>query len=261
MLLQFKNAATCIKILLFVVMATLYSFAQQQEDVVYLKNGGLIRGRIIENIPNLKVVIKTWADNIYTFQADEIDKIQQETITTLPENRTIYYKTPDWYGIAELAVSIGGKHNIYDAYSNLNGHLGVSAGYCFNRFAALGLACNMDWHRQFGVISLAGEYRGELLKNQTLTPYWHIASGYGFTTNRDIDPEDNFQVGYDYSGGMYWRAGGGIHLRTKSRLGMLFGANFQYQSVKERQWQNNQTWEMVQIWDFNRLLLNISLTF
>tara|TARA_B100000315_G_C14395818_1_gene504172 strand:- start:611 stop:739 length:129 start_codon:yes stop_codon:yes gene_type:complete len=40
------------KLLLFLVFFSGFIFAQQYEDVVYLKNGSIIRGVIIEEAPN-----------------------------------------------------------------------------------------------------------------------------------------------------------------------------------------------------------------
>ena len=44
---------------LTVLVITSPAFAQQMEDVVHLKNGGLIRGTIIEQIPGESLKIQT----------------------------------------------------------------------------------------------------------------------------------------------------------------------------------------------------------
>jgi hypothetical protein len=47
-------------------------------DVVYLKNGSIIKGIIIEQIPSVSVKIKTKDDNVFVFKVDEIEKIVKE---------------------------------------------------------------------------------------------------------------------------------------------------------------------------------------
>lgn len=47
-------------------------------DVVYLKNGSVIRGVIIEQIPNKNIKIETADKNIFVFQIDEIEKLVKE---------------------------------------------------------------------------------------------------------------------------------------------------------------------------------------
>jgi len=52
--------------------------AQEYIDIVHLKNGGLIRGIIIENIPNDKVKIKTRDGSIFVYKYEEIEKFTKE---------------------------------------------------------------------------------------------------------------------------------------------------------------------------------------
>ena len=47
-------------------------------DVVYLKNGGVRRGLIIEQIPGESLKIKTNDGSVYVFKMDEIAKITKE---------------------------------------------------------------------------------------------------------------------------------------------------------------------------------------
>ena len=45
------------------------------QDVVYLKNGSIIHGTIIEEVPNKSVKIETRDGDIFVYQMDEIEKI------------------------------------------------------------------------------------------------------------------------------------------------------------------------------------------
>jgi hypothetical protein len=47
-------------------------------EVVYLKNGGIIRGVIIEQIPNVQLKIQTMDQSVFVFKMDEIEKITKE---------------------------------------------------------------------------------------------------------------------------------------------------------------------------------------
>lgn len=44
-------------------------------DVVYLKNGSVIRGIIIEQLPNVQIKMKTKDGNIFVYKTEEIEKI------------------------------------------------------------------------------------------------------------------------------------------------------------------------------------------
>jgi hypothetical protein len=53
----------------------------QLDEVVYLKNGSVIRGTIIEQVPNVKLKIQTHDGNIFVYNFDEIEKITKEPST------------------------------------------------------------------------------------------------------------------------------------------------------------------------------------
>jgi hypothetical protein len=47
-------------------------------DVVYLKNGSIIRGFITEQIPNIQLKIETRDGSLFVFKIEEIEKITRE---------------------------------------------------------------------------------------------------------------------------------------------------------------------------------------
>ena len=63
----------------FVFLTTIVVFAQQSNiDVVYLKNGTVFRGEIIEQVPDLSLKIKTSEGNILVIPMDNVKKITKE---------------------------------------------------------------------------------------------------------------------------------------------------------------------------------------
>lgn len=68
-------------LLLFALITTV-SFGQSNyQDVVYLKNGSIIRGVIIEQVPNKSIKIETADRNVFVYQMDEIEKLAKENAT------------------------------------------------------------------------------------------------------------------------------------------------------------------------------------
>lgn len=64
---------------------TKYSYTNDMQaisivDVVYLKNGSIIRGIITEVHPNVQIKIKTQDGSIFVFQMDEIEKMTKEEV-------------------------------------------------------------------------------------------------------------------------------------------------------------------------------------
>lgn len=57
--------------------------AQSTIETVYLKNGGLVKGEIIEQVPGQSLKVKTKDGNIFVYQMDEVERITKETNTDL----------------------------------------------------------------------------------------------------------------------------------------------------------------------------------
>ncbi len=83
--------------------ATSQVFAQQpMEDVVYLKNGGFVRGTIIEQIPGESLKIQTRDGNVLVFTMNEIANVSKE-IPNLPSSSSASVK-------AEIGTLFGLSH-------------------------------------------------------------------------------------------------------------------------------------------------------
>ncbi|WP_157378250.1 hypothetical protein [Arenibacter latericius] len=69
------------KILVLVVFTFISMSTMAQDnyrDVVYLKNGSVLRGVITEQHPNVSIKLETADQSIIVFQMEEIEKIAKE---------------------------------------------------------------------------------------------------------------------------------------------------------------------------------------
>lgn len=73
-----------------IFLSPLHILADQAvEDVVYLKNGGIVRGLIVEQIPGVSIKIKTRDQNVFVYKLDEVERMTKEsTSLNNPQNRT-----------------------------------------------------------------------------------------------------------------------------------------------------------------------------
>ncbi len=63
-----------------ILMLTVMVFGQGNlEEVVYLKNGGITRGVIVEQIPNKTLKIQTRDGNVFVYSFNDIEKITKES--------------------------------------------------------------------------------------------------------------------------------------------------------------------------------------
>ncbi len=65
----------------FLVSGSIYAQTNWQ-DVVYCKNGSVIRGMITEQIPNKTLKIQTSDGNVFVFDMNDIEKITKEQMPT-----------------------------------------------------------------------------------------------------------------------------------------------------------------------------------
>ena len=111
----------------FLMLLSLFSYSQSGEldEVVYLKNGSIIRGIIIEQIPSKGIKIKTKDENIFYFSYDEIEKITKEPKLVTKNTKS---KRP----------TDSGKSNDEQVESNQNAlTLGYGIGFSYKQTSAL----------------------------------------------------------------------------------------------------------------------------
>lgn len=117
--------------LLFALIAT-WSFGQSNyQDVIYLKNGSIIRGIIIEQIPNKSIKIETADRNVFVFQMDEIEKIAKEEFEN---KKTDSEKRKGFIGLSlGASVPVGDFADMSDGLAETGLHLNlINFGYLFS---------------------------------------------------------------------------------------------------------------------------------
>lgn len=76
------------KKIVFLLLGVLISsliFAQDIQDVIYLKNGSTIKGTIIKQEPNQEIIIKTNDGFLYSFKSIEVEQILKNNYLILEE--------------------------------------------------------------------------------------------------------------------------------------------------------------------------------
>lgn|SRR5690554_1873676 len=121
------------RVILFIVIVafcTTRAFSQTSiQETVYLKNGSVIKGLVIEQVPNEHVKVQTKDGSIFVYDASEVEKITKEA------NSRSSYKNEDYSRKGFIGLSIGPSFPIGD-YSELPIGLNLSLidfGYLFNK--------------------------------------------------------------------------------------------------------------------------------
>ncbi len=164
---------TCLFV--FMLLAALSSNAQNYVDVIYTKNGSIVKGVIIETIPNVSYKIKTADGNIFVFKTEEIDKIEkQETSKQKMKAEPALLKQSGFSSIEEIGASLilNEKDNTaLFALHSINGYL-------FNPHLFAGVGVGIEANDITAVIPIYAECRAYVSKGKA-SPYFAAGGGYG----------------------------------------------------------------------------------
>jgi hypothetical protein len=161
---------------LCLVIASLYTFAQDKyEEVVYLKNGTIVHGMIIEYVPNMSIKIKS-GPNVFAYKLDEIDKITREGVTSSTTGFTKNYgfKKRGYAGIVEVGLNYFPVRRTDAPGVAIN----IINGFQFNPIVNLGAGVGVDISGE-GVIGIPVtlDFRANFIKTR-VTPFFAMGVGY-----------------------------------------------------------------------------------
>ena len=108
-------------------------FSVEYQDVIYLKDGGIVKGTIIETKPNKYIKIKS-DDNIFVYSMEEVDVIKKEEIegyTHKDPNSSRYFFAPTAIPIGEDNSYIRTTWLFFPSYGsalskNISTEIGIS---------------------------------------------------------------------------------------------------------------------------------------
>jgi hypothetical protein len=111
------------KHILFVIILIITGFqlsAQKSKDVLYLKNGSIIRGKLIEIVDD-QYKMQTYDGSIFIYKTAEVEKFTKET--PFFDGRKV-----DGFGVAiEAGLLIGSQKSEYSAPFSFNFLLGLTS--------------------------------------------------------------------------------------------------------------------------------------
>lgn len=174
--------------------ATFSGFAQDYREIVYLTDGSIIKGFIIEQAPNDYLKIETANGRVYTIEMYEVEKITKERVGTRTQNArrqtTDRYEYDNRYGDTRSSR----RRSNYDEYDDYDvprkkNSFGVKAG---------GTLANMAIEDTENKIGFSGGIFGEFRFNNFAIQPELLFSMQGAKVSFYEDED----YGYDVSGKM-----------------------------------------------------------
>ncbi len=158
-----------IVLILFMLISSVLMGQSNYQDIVYLKNGGIIRGVILEQIPNQSIKIETNDRNVFVFPIGEIDRIAKEPILKNNQGKTKGKKV-----ITELGYQIGIGDNAIDRLT-----VNLIPSYQFNPYLSLGIGAGVRHYfdAESTLLPVFIDLRATMLTTK-VSPYFTFQAGY-----------------------------------------------------------------------------------
>ncbi len=227
-----KYIATLI-VTLFVSFA-LVGQATNLEEVVYLKNGSIIRGTIIEQVPNQSIKIQTKDGSIFAYSMNEVEKITKETPKAELSAQPVSKKNFDNSKVKEKGYTniteFGGifKVNDQSALPHLF-TLTTINGYQINRNGAIGFGTGIE----IGKYEKTSRVKTNLVLN---IPFF--IDGRYYILKKRVTPLLAFGAGYNHSinlSGFAAKGGAmayhqiGIRFYAAEKVSLIFSLGYRFQ--------------------------------
>lgn len=219
-----KRLFVTLAVLLLATMGTI----MMARDVVYLKNGSIIKGSVIEVIPNGSVKIQTQDGSLFVFDMNEVDRIVNEEKAQNEEktqNKEQEYNSEDYLKSGFRGfIDLGFHGGFGDAEDNLLLMPSFTAGYQVNRFFFIGAGCAPT------LTLYDNEYYDEFETGFLLPIYGAIRFDF---VNAKVSPFLDTRVGYsvtDDCRGLYAYLGVGCRIK---KLSLAAGYTYQRKELSD----------------------------
>lgn len=204
-----KRLVTFLSFLLICFIANAQS---NYEEVIYLKNGSVIHGIIVEFVPGVSIKIKS-GSNVFFYKMEEIEKITRE----LPEKGSgngagDYGFKPKGFG-ASYEMGLIAFPGDFTAFSII-----LVNGYRFSPHFFMGLGLGAEVASGFVSVPAYLDFRAYFLKSR-ITPYFDFGAGYNM-----------WSAGKLYHGFMVNPAFG-VRVALNQKVGMGFNLGYKYVGI------------------------------
>lgn len=221
-------------ILLVVAVSAFNGYSQSNSlDVVHLKNGSIIRGIIIEQVPNQSIKIQTRDGNIFVYKIEEVEKITKD----LDSRNTGHYNNSafreskifdlkGYRGSVDIGYIFGLNSRDFYAYEGKRLEISTTQGYQVNNHFFTGVGAGIHYNTGGGsfMLPMFINLKGYLLPSE-VTPYVDFRGGYTMILSQLVDE--------DIAGGIYISPAIGVRYLVSDKIGITASVGFVYQQIRD----------------------------
>jgi hypothetical protein len=185
-----------------------------RQDAVYLRNGSIIRGKVLENVVGKYTRIETVGRNVLVIPEGDVEHLVLDELIP-PKDRT----DPKPYGYVALADIgfMGGKQNTMS--------LALINGYQFRNRLSVGAGFGVEKFDE-QVIPVFADLRYNFLKGG-ITPFIYLQGGYSFPLGKSLEGNTT-----EIKGGSLINPGIGLRMNFTTHNALIFGIGWRYQEIR-----------------------------
>lgn len=223
---MYKTFILLLSLCSLIAINTLHAQEVPREDVVYLKNGSVIRGQILEYQPEGNIKVEIQGGSILVYKTSDVLKVQKEPMKNPPPQ---YYskdalkeKNPPILKTKGMYHFIGGG-NLFGVNDWGSPSVGLSltytGGYQVNNYLAVGAGIGFKTlFNQYNFVPVFADIRGYLFKKPT-SIYYNLELGYNIALKTQSWEWNSTQKA---EGGIYARPAIGVRVGSRKRTNFLF---------------------------------------
>jgi len=205
---------------LFLTMSVA-SAQNTMQDVIYLKDNSVVRGIIIEQIPNESIRIQTENGTILSFSIEDIDRIakgiRENSSVTRPQKPykpRKMYEVKEYNGFVDVGFTLGIGEYGYSRFEVSTAH-----GYRFNPYIFAGLGVGIHYYDDRDlVLPVFANFRYSMLKTMT-SPFIDLKGGY------------SFRLSGVFEDGLYFAPSVGLRFMAINNVITNFSIGYTYQML------------------------------
>lgn len=246
-----------ILVIALVVLSVTSTMAQRNVDVVTLKNGNVLKGKIVRQVPGDFLELETRDKNFWKFDMEDIAEIRIEAKrNTKMKKDTLSMKSEGMFYEIRMGVLVGNNENKNNApFSML-----MSGSYLLKNGLSLGIGVGYEAFHE-AQMPLFGELK-YYAKIKGIKSFLFCQSGYSFSLEDNGD--QNYYYGnndIDSKGGWLVNPGVGFVFGDSSKTNFTLNIGYRFQKM-EQKWHNTYTDDTEYLrHEMNRLSIHLGLIF
>ncbi|MEG1564226.1 MAG: hypothetical protein RR365_10950 [Bacteroides sp.] len=164
-------------LLLFFCFSAYCAAQNTYTEVVYLKNGSIIRGVVIEQVPNVSLKIKTADGSVFAYPMTEIERIAKEEATTNNRYRANLKNRKGYRGYKGF-VDAGYQFDVSDCNAS-SLQVSTTHGYQCNDYIFVGAGLGLSYFNDAEAVAIPffANLHANLTKKE-IAPFADVKAGY-----------------------------------------------------------------------------------